>query len=214
MATLTYATQLSPLTVTALERIAAATADHQPGQPYIVNRETFSRFWRCELGDAPAHGADHADRADLWRFIASAEAGRQFSDGWDYCHSELLISTEYGCGTLQWWYETTSGTKLHALDSRSSEPSGLIRWNSVLDEFENILPWRDDSENPVADIPTDGFYAITIPAERDQPGRTAWMQVRLAMSGLDYREWSQLNQQVDDTAIARSEVIEALKLQS
>ena len=208
------ATQPSPLAATAFERIAAATAGHEPGQPYIVSREVFSRFWRNELSDAPAHGAIHSDRADLWIAIASAEAGRQFNDGWDYCHSELLISTEHGRGTLQWWYETTSGTKLHALDSRSSEPPGIIRWNSVLDEFENILPWRDDSENPVADIPTDGFYAITIPAERDQPGRAAWLQLRMAMSGLDYRYWLQQAERVDDTAIARSEVIEALKPQS
>lgn len=205
-------TQLSPLAATALERIAAATAGHQPGQPYIVNRETFSRFWRCELGDAPAHGAIHSDRADLWIAIASTEAGRQFSDGWGYCHSELLISTEHGCGTLQWWYETTSGTKLHALDSRSSEPPGIIRWNSVLDEFKDTMPWR--GENPVADIPTDGFYAITIPENRDQPGRTAWLQLRMAMSGLDYRYWLQLNERVDDVAIARSEVMEALRAQS
>jgi hypothetical protein len=212
MATLTYATQLSPLTVTALERIAAATADHQPGQPYRVDRDVFSRFWRNELQDCIRH-FDHADRANLWVAIASHEAARQFDPDHDYCQSELVMSTEHGCGTVQWWYKTTRGTQLHALDSRSSEPPGLIRWLDVLDEFENILPWRDDSENPVADIPLDGFYAITIPAERDQPGRCAWMQVRLAMSGLDYREWSQLNECVDDTAVARSEVMEMLRAQ-
>jgi hypothetical protein len=206
--------QLSPLAASALERIAAATAGHEPGQPYIVNREMFSRFWRCELGDAPAHGADHADRADLWRAIASAEAGRSFDPGHDYCHSELMISTEHGCGTLQWWYKTTSGTKLHALDSRSSEPPGLIRCFDVLHQFEDMLLWRDNSENPIADIPLDGFYAITIPEDRDQPGRCAWMQLRMAMSGLDYRSWYQQSGREDDVSIARSEVTEALKPQS
>jgi len=36
----------------------------------------------------------------------------------------------------------------------------------------------------------------------------------MAMSGLDYRYWLQLDERVDDVAIARSEVMEALKPQS
>ena len=50
----------------ALERIASATAGHEPGQPYLISREAFSRFWRRELCDDFALSADHSSRSDLW----------------------------------------------------------------------------------------------------------------------------------------------------
>ena len=177
----------------ALERIASATAGHEPGQPYLITREAFSRFWRRELCDDFAGDARHNDRVDLWVAIASSEARRQFDPGWDRCHSDLFFSTEPS-GVCQWWYETTSGTELFALDWRDSEPQGAIQFSDVIAPFEGLLPWSADSfnpEDPWAPIGPEGFYAVVIPAERDQPGRTAWTQIRLAIAGLDYRCWMQ-----------------------
>jgi hypothetical protein len=204
----------------ALERIASVTAGHEPGQPYLLSREAFSRFWD-ELCDYSAR-AQHDDRASLWVAIASSEARRQFSVGWDRCHSELFFTTEQN-GTCQWWYETTSGTNLFALDWRDSEPAEDIdiRFDQVIAPLEGVLPWKPsnpenpwaDPENPWALIGPDGFYAVVIPAKRDQPGRTAWTQIRLAIAGLDYRCWSQEQENDnghDEIGAARAAVRAAL----
>jgi hypothetical protein len=177
----------------ALERIASATAGHEPGQPYLLTREAFSRFWREELCDDFALGADHSSRSDLWVAIASSEARRQFDPGWSRCQSDLFLTTEQS-GACQWWYQTTSGTELFAISWRDSEPQGVIHFSEVIAPFEGLLPWSADSfnpEDPWAPIGPEGFYAVVLPAERDQPGRTAWTQIRLAIAGLDYRCWMQ-----------------------
>jgi hypothetical protein len=195
----------------ALERIASATAGHEPGQPYRLSPEAFSRFWREELCDDFARDAQHDDRADLWAAIASSEARRQFDPGWARCHSDLFLTTEQS-GVCQWWYETTSGTELFALDWRDSEPQASIQLSKVIAPLEGLLPWSAESRNPedpCAPIGPDGFYAVVIPEERDQPGRTAWTQIRLAISGLDYRCWAQENGD-DEIGAARAAVRAAL----
>lgn len=204
------ATTPKSLAEAALERISAAVADHQPGQPYILTREAFSRFWREELHDRSYPDADHADKTDLWVSIAGFEAGRSFQEGWDRCRSELAIDTAPG-GTMQWWYETTSETQLIALDWRDQEPPSALRWEDVIDNVFEHLAWVDGSEtHPLASVPKDGFYAVVIPADRDQPGRTAWTQIRLAMSGLSYRCWWEENEEPDDVGLARKSVKEGL----
>jgi hypothetical protein len=203
------------LTDAALERITAATNGHEPGQPYFLSREQFSRFWREELCDEHARDPRHSDRVDLWVAIASAEARRQFDPGWSRCHSELAMDTEQS-GNMQWWYQTTSGTQLFALDWRDSDPQGSIHWSEVLSVFNDVLQWSTESRNPEdpwAPIGSDGFYAVAIPAERDQPGRTAWTQVRLAIAGLDYRSWiqEQDGDYGDEIGIARRTVKQVLR---
>lgn len=206
-------TTASSLVDAALERIASATAGHEPGQPYLLTREAFSRFWREELCDDFACGADHSSRSDLWVAIASSEARRQFDPGWGRCHSELAMDTAQS-GNMQWWYQTTSGTQLFALDWRDSDPQRSIHWSEVLSVFNDVLPWSEESRNPEdpwAPIGPDGFYAVVIPEERDQPGRNAWTQIRLAIAGLDYRCWSQENGRGDDEiGAARAAVRAAL----
>ena len=207
-------TNASSLTDAALERIASATMWHQPGQPYRLSREAFSRFWREELCDEFAHGADHSSRVDLWVAIASHEARREFDPGWDHCHSHLYITTEQS-GACQWWYETTSGTELFALDWRHTDPQTGIRFSEVIPPLREVLP--DDGsrpDDPWAPIDRfDGFYAVVIPEERDQPGRTAWTQLRLAIAGLGYRSWIQEQhggRGADDISAARAAVRAAL----
>ena len=94
---------------------------------------------------------------------------------------------------MQWHYETTSGTMLYAMDWRDTEPTELIYMSDVLDKIENILEWNNSSvsDDPFACIPADGLYAVRIPASRDLYGRQAWIQLRLAIAGLDHRSWHQ-----------------------
>lgn len=198
------------LAAEALQRIAAATAGHQPGETYILTREQFSRFYREELADNYCD-EDHNDKAKLWACIARGEAVRSFDPNWGLCPSELNISTEYEGQPLNWWYVTTSGTELLALDWRHSEPPMRLPWRAVLEQFDQHFDWQGDDDNAWAESPADGFYAVTIPAERDQPGRTAWTQVRLAISGLGYRCWMQEGKSGDEVGRARTLVRAALQ---
>ncbi len=47
------------------------------------------------------------DATELWQKIAYQEFSRTFSEGWDYCRSQLNFSPESG---RSWHYTTTSGT--------------------------------------------------------------------------------------------------------
>lgn len=140
--------------------IKAATAGHQAGQPYHLTLQQFAAWLGIELPEPerdptgePTHDSRRAARAALWGAIAAREAGRWFDPDWGRCPSTLSMSTTEAFASMRWEYVTTSGTKLRAID------------------------WREHCEliGPI--------YSVTIPADRDQPGRYAWTMVRLAIAG-------------------------------
>ena len=178
-----------------IAQIAQTTAEHQPGSGYELTREQFFRFLE-ELEDQALLPADWQEqwcdqRAALWRHIGAREASRVFTE-MGCCPSVLSITTK----VMEWEYVTTSGTCLLALDHRQDRGSvhvhedqlqDLLDWDNDLPDYN--LPW--DADLGTLEIPEDGLYRVWIPESRDQPGRAAWIQIRLAMSGLAYRNWSQ-----------------------
>jgi hypothetical protein len=202
----------SPLVSAAIQRISHATKGHKPGEIYFLSCEAFSRFWREELRDHAVPNANHGCRINLWESIGAYEARRAFAPNWEYCHSKLFMTSEAG-GVMQWHYETRSGTEIYAVVPRDTEPTGLINMSDVLDKIKNILEWNNlDSDDPVASFPADGLYAVRIPASRDLPGRNSWIQLRLAIAGLDHRSWYQEYgvEAPDEIAQARLSVKELL----
>jgi hypothetical protein len=197
----------------ALERIAAATAGHEPGQPYYLTLEQFHRFWYELHDDKQTIGVDFGNQDTLWRTICLYEHDRWFLDSYDYCSSKLNMTTDTG-GLMQWWYKTTSETQLFALDWRSQKTPGFVSWDDVLHPFDEVCKWDPNSldpENPWARVGPDGLYAIIIPEERDHACRTAWTQVRMAIANFDYRNWHDEYYETDEVAIARKLVKTALK---
>ena len=188
-------------------------ADHQPGQGYELTREQFFRFLE-ELEDQPLLPADWQEpwfdqRAALWRQISAGEANRVFTD-MGCCPSVLSITTK----VMEWEYVTTSGTCLLALDHRQDRGSVLVDEGQLQDppgreDPDYNLPWDPDLKT--LEIPQEGLYRVWIPEARDQPGRTAWTQIRLALSGLAYRSWSQELDPSDTVGVARTALREALR---
>lgn len=176
--------------INAIDQVAQATAGHQPGQGYELTRHQFFRFLE-ELEDQALLPADWQEewcdqRAALWRHIGAREASRVFTE-MGCCPSVLSITTE----VMEWEYVTTSGTAILALDHRQARGSvhvdedqlqDLLDWRSDLPDY--CLPW--DADLGTLEIPEEGLYRVWIPESRDQPGRTAWTQIRLALSGLAF----------------------------
>jgi len=195
----------------ALAGIAAATAGHEPGTGYALTRHQFFRFLE-ELWDDSLipeewddeYNHDERRRSLLWRHIAAVEAGRVFTE-MGSCPSDLVIKTSH----MEWEYITTSSTALLAIDHRESSGSISLREENLINmlEWENLphynLPW--DLDLGTLRVPYEGLYRVWIPDSRDQPGRTAWTQVRLALSGLPYASWMQ------EKGTARALVREALQ---
>jgi hypothetical protein len=195
----------------ALAAIKEATTGHEPGMGYALTRYQFFRFleelWDNSLipedwNDECSH--DERRRSLLWRHIAAIEAGRVFTD-MGSLPSELVIKTSH----MEWEYVTTSGTALLAIDHRESNGSISLREENLIDmlEWEQLpdycLPW--DPDLGTLKVPYEGLYRVWIPASRDQPGRTAWTQLRLALSGLPYACWMQ------EQGTARAQVRDALQ---
>jgi len=194
-------------------RIHKLFSGHQPGQPYFLPREVFSRFYREEMPDTSCWDPKHWDKGSLWRAIASHEACRVFQDGWEYCPSRLSMDANNGvyapAGVMQWEYCTTSGTRLWALDYRLFEPEQpvVVGKQDIFEGFHPLIEWKVYSYGERFSIPgDDGFYVVMIPAQRDIPGRTAWTQIRLAASGLPYRCWAEESSGKDEESIARVEL--------
>jgi hypothetical protein len=181
--------------------------EHQPGHGYELTRHQFFRFLE-ELDDRPLLPEDWAEpwcdqRAALWRHVAERETCRVFTD-MGCCPSFLSITTE----VMEWEYVTTSGTAILALDHRQASGSvhvhedsltDLLDWGDDLPDY--CLPW--DHDRATLEVPEEGIYRVWIPAHRDQPGRTAWTQVRLAKEpGLVYRSWAE-EQESDQIGAAR-----------
>jgi hypothetical protein len=178
----------------------------QPGQGYELTRHQFFRFLE-EMDGRPLLPADWQEswcdhKAALWSHIGEREAARVFTE-MGCCPSILSITTT----VMEWEYVTTSGTCLLALDHRQSAGSVHVREDVLrdLDHGEDpdyCLPW--DPDLGTLEIPQEGIYRVCIPVDRDQPGRTAWTQVRLAMEpNLAYRSWDQEQDQSDPVAAAR-----------
>ena len=150
------------------------TVAHQPGQPYLLSREQFVQFagiagtvaaFRAAL---EAHAAQRG-RTDarvetraFWAAIAAFEAAREFNPLADGCFSKVSMETHDGNrASLMWSYTTTSGTILEAIEPREcvkvSEP-GYPGW-------------------ACGDLP-DPVFRVTIPADRDRPGRYHYEQLR------------------------------------
>ena len=127
-------------------------ADHIPGQPYELTREQFCRF-----ADLP-----NVEGPDLWAAIASFEARRRFNPFSDLCSSELAMDTDENSGAMYWWYCSTSGTELE-----------IIEYREFTTEPAPGYPGQECS----GEVPAPS-YRVTIPAERDEPGRYHWQQIR------------------------------------
>lgn len=189
-------------------------AAHQPGQGYELTRHQFFRFLE-EMDGRPLLPTNWEEvwcdhKAELWKQIGAREASRIFTE-MGCCPSILSISTT----VMEWEYVTTSGTCLLALDHRQATGSVHVQEDVLrdLDHGEDpdyCLPW--DPDLGTLEIPHEGLYRVCIPADRDQPGRTAWTQIRLSMEpGLAYRSWDQEQAQGDQIAAARVAFTAALQ---
>jgi len=134
--------------------------DHIPGEPYILTREQFAAFANIGLPE-PDNTDDRAVITSFWAQIAYFEARRVFNPYAGLCHSDLAMSTE-GCGFMRWEYTTTSGTELCASE-----------WREMLTQPAPGYPGSECSGEL-----REPLFQVTIPADRDQPGRYHWEQLR------------------------------------
>jgi len=148
--------------------------DHQPGQPYNLTREQFAQFAGIQLTlvKAGAGEVSQFSRVEFWTQIAIFEAHRTFSPLLECCYSKLSMDTQsavsarhIGC-VMRWEYTSTSGTKFVAQEAR---------------EYQLESEYQCSEELPAPS------FQVVIPAERDQPGRSHYEQLR---SGGSYKEWS------------------------
>ena len=129
--------------------------NHQPGEPYRLNREQFIRF----AGLAVTLTAEDIKVA-MWSEIASWEARRTFNPLSSLCHSDLRMDTSNGW--MVWQYQTTSGTVLRAAECRTflTQPEPGYPGVGCSDQFP------------------EPEFTVTIPEDRDQPGRYHYQQLR------------------------------------
>jgi hypothetical protein len=125
---------------------------HVAGQPYELTRGQFCRFANLPNVEGP----------ELWAAIASFEARRRFDPFSSLCHSELFMDTSDNSGAMRWWYRTTSETEFEIIEHREfgTEPAPGYPGQKCSNE-----------------VPAPS-YRVTIPAERDQPDRYHWRQIR------------------------------------
>jgi hypothetical protein len=140
--------------------VTDTTTVHVPGQPYELTREQFVHFaglerrYRLMLAAIEAEAAElrqtpeRAEQAAFWATIGAFEAARLFQDG-QVCGSDLEMDTDNHRAGMRWRYWSTSGTKFEAVEYRDAQQ----------------------------DLPTPRF-TVTIPADRDQPGRYHYEQLR------------------------------------
>jgi hypothetical protein len=125
-------------------------SDHIPGQPYELTQDQFCKF----------AGLQAATPQEMWVEIARWESGRVFNPYSELCHSSLAMSTEDGL--MVWEYRSTSGTILKAVQHRE-----------LLTEPAPGYPGSQCSDCLPAPC-----FTVTIPEDRDQPGRYHWKQLR------------------------------------
>lgn len=158
--------------------------NHVAGDPYVLTREQFLRFTglledfqaflevlqqQAAGGRLPGNGHNYEpEQQAFWAAIASFEAMRRFQPGSYVCNSSLYMdagSDAAGPSQMEWRYESTSGTSFKA-----------IEWREYNDQDSIIEP---------AELP-EPLFAVTIPADRDQPGRSHYEALR---RGGTYRDF-------------------------
>lgn len=159
--------------------------DHVAGNPYVLTREEFLRFaglledfqaflellqQKAAGGRLPGNGHNYEpEQQAFWATIASFEAMRRFQPG-ARCNSFLNMEAGIdasGACQMEWSYESTSGTTFFASELREYE-------------YE-----EQDSMLESAQLPEPEF-TVTIPADRDQPGRSHYEALR---RGGTYRDF-------------------------
>jgi hypothetical protein len=149
---------------------AKSILSHTPGEPYLLSREEFLAF----LGQAEYYrelikifGRNDPYRFQeqkaFWAVLAAFEAGRHFNPLAGCCGSDLRMDThgdEPGCMT--WNYRTASGTMIECSEPREHETQDAPGYPGV--ECSNEL--------------RPGYFRVTIPADRDQPGRYHYEQLK------------------------------------
>lgn len=156
--------------------------DHVAGNPYVLTREQFLRFaglledfqaflkllqQQAAGGRLPGNGHNYEPiQQAFWATIASFEAMRTFQPESDCCDSLLkmeAVSNAFGFFPMEWMYKSTSGTTFTVTEMRGCDT--FVKEDSVLPE-------------PV--------FTVTIPAYRDQPGRSHYEALR---RGGTYRDF-------------------------
>jgi hypothetical protein len=156
--------------------------DHVAGEPYSLTREEFVRFAglqedyeafldvlqrKAAGGRLPGNGHIYAPEVQaFWAAIASFEAMRKFQQNASFCESGLAMEIERGA-PMDWFYESTSGTRFKVLEWRE--------W-----EYD-----RPEDTFTIIELP-EPIFAITIPVDRDQPGRTHYEALRRGGSYCDF----------------------------
>ena len=142
--------------------------DHIPGQPYELTRAQFIQFLGASsVYDAllPVFEGHRAEQRAFWATLAAFEALRTFNPFDGYCVSQLGSVTGVGQCPLRWEYTSTSGTTFEAWEPR---------------EYSTQASPGYPGEECGMDLPAPTF-TVTIPAERDVPGR--YHHDRLASGG-------------------------------
>ena len=144
--------------------------EHVAGTPYELTREQFAHFAGIAPGVAVISQGLTADAearyqplpepaVAFWAAIAAFEASRRFNPLASRCGSELIADTDDG--TMVWRYWSTSGTLMEAIEAREC----------------STIPAPGYPGVECGELPRPVFL-VTIPAERDQPGRYHWKQLR------------------------------------
>lgn len=136
--------------------IKAATAGHQAGQPYHLTLQQFAAWLGIKLPE-PERDPTGEPTHDALRAARAALWGG-------------IAAREAG----RWFAD--SGRCPSELTMNSGD--GRMLWEYVTTSGTNLyaIDWREECEGWPA-------YTVTIPPERDQPGRYAWAMVRLAVAG-------------------------------
>lgn len=157
--------------------------NHVAGANYALTREEFLRFaglledfqaflellqQKAAGGRLPGNGHNYKPiQQAFWATIASFEAMRRFQPESDSCYSSLGMEAGYcaaGQSQMEWRYTSTSGTTLFAKE-----------WREYIEQ---------DSE--IGAVLPEPMFVVTIPADRDQPGRSHYEALR---RGGTYRDF-------------------------
>jgi hypothetical protein len=136
---------------------AADFAEHQPGQPYLLTQQQFCQF----------AGLPDTTGPSFWAAIAAREANRRFNPLAELCQSEFSMIADNGI--MRWWYRSTSGTVMEAVEHRTFST-----------QFAPGYPGVECTDNLPA-----ATFSVIIPVDRDQPGRYHWERLREGASYCD-----------------------------
>lgn len=146
-----------------------AIKNNYPADPYMLTREQFlvflgqDQFYKQLLAIYGEKSEYRKEEKAFWSVLAAFEASRQFNPYASCCGSNLCMDThgdEPGC--MRWSYLTTSGTLFECSEPREHET--------------HSVPGYPGTE--CADELRPGYFRVTIPSDRDQPGRYHHDQLR------------------------------------